>query len=103
MELNCKHKRNPSIIKLIDHDQLHVKIAYLYKSRASWKYNNLSAEFEALMGKISNLVSFQSHALYQQERLQAQGRILGKDNEAVALGPSFSEIPCPPWDLCTIV
>jgi len=27
MELNCKHKRKPSITKLIDHAQLHVKIA----------------------------------------------------------------------------
>jgi len=34
--------------------------------------------------------------LCQQERLQAQGWILGKDNEAVASGPSFSEILCPP-------
>jgi len=34
--------------------------------------------------------------LCQQERLQAQGWILGKDNKAVASGPSFSEIPCPP-------
>jgi len=64
MELNCKHNRNPSITKLIDHAQLHVQIAWpgmqlnLYKSRASRKYNNLSAEFEALVGKNSNLVSF---------------------------------------------
>jgi len=35
----------------------------------------LSAEFETLMGK--------------QDRLQAQGLILGKDNEAVASGPAF--------------
>jgi len=27
MELNCKHNRNPIITKLIDHAQLHVKIA----------------------------------------------------------------------------
>jgi len=27
MELNRKHNRNPSITKLIDHAQLHVKIA----------------------------------------------------------------------------
>jgi len=27
MELNCKHNRNPSITKLIDHAQLHVKRA----------------------------------------------------------------------------
>jgi len=27
MELNCKHSRNPSITKRIDHTQLHVKIA----------------------------------------------------------------------------
>jgi len=27
MELNCKHNRNPSITKLIDHAQLRVKIA----------------------------------------------------------------------------
>jgi len=27
IELNCKHNRNPSITKLIDHAQLHVKIA----------------------------------------------------------------------------
>ena len=27
MELNCKHHRNPSITKLLDHAQLHVKIA----------------------------------------------------------------------------
>jgi len=27
MELNCKHNRKPSITKLIDHAQLHVKIA----------------------------------------------------------------------------
>jgi len=27
MELNCKHNRNPSITKLIDHAQLHVTIA----------------------------------------------------------------------------
>jgi len=27
MELNCKHNRNPSTTKLIDHAQLHVKIA----------------------------------------------------------------------------
>jgi len=27
MELNCKHNRNPSITKLIDYAQLHVKIA----------------------------------------------------------------------------
>jgi len=33
MELNCKHNRNPNIIKIIDHAQLHVKIAYC--SRAS--------------------------------------------------------------------
>jgi len=33
--------------------------------------------------------------LCQQDRLQAQGWILAKD-EAVASGPSFSEIPCPP-------
>jgi len=33
------------------------------------------AEFEALMGKNSNLVSFHSHALCQQNRLQAQGWI----------------------------
>jgi len=33
--------------------------------------------------------------LCQQERLQAQGWIVGKDNEAVASGPSFSGILCP--------
>jgi len=27
MELNCKHNRNLSITKLIEHAQLHVKIA----------------------------------------------------------------------------
>jgi len=27
MKLNCKHNRNPSITKPIDHAQLHVKIA----------------------------------------------------------------------------
>jgi len=27
MELNCKHNRTHHITKLIDHDQLHVKIA----------------------------------------------------------------------------
>jgi len=27
MELNCKHNHNHSITKLIDHAQLHVKIA----------------------------------------------------------------------------
>jgi len=27
IELNCKHKRNHNITKLIDHAQLHVKIA----------------------------------------------------------------------------
>jgi len=27
MELNCKHNRKRSITKLIDHAQLHVKIA----------------------------------------------------------------------------
>jgi len=27
MELNCKHNRNPSITKFIDHAQLHAKIA----------------------------------------------------------------------------
>ena len=27
MELNCKYNHNPSITKLIDHAQLHVKIA----------------------------------------------------------------------------
>jgi len=27
MELNCKHNRNPSITKRIDHAQPHVKIA----------------------------------------------------------------------------
>jgi len=47
------------------------------------------------LGKKSNLVLFQSHALCQQDRLQAQGWILGKDKEAVVSGPSFSEIPCP--------
>jgi len=51
------------------------------------------------MRKNLNLVSFQSHVLCQQERLQAQGWILGKDNEAVSSGPSFSEIPCPPRQL----
>ena len=55
----------------------------------------MSAEFEALMGKNSNLVSFYSHAFCQQDRLQTQGWILGKDNEAVASGPSFSEIRWP--------
>jgi len=28
IELNCKDNRNPSITKLIDHAQPHVKIAY---------------------------------------------------------------------------
>jgi len=41
------------------------------------------------MRKNSNLVTFQSHALCQQDRLQAQRWILGKDNEAVASGPYF--------------
>jgi len=27
MELNCKRNRNPSITKLIDHAQQHVKVA----------------------------------------------------------------------------
>jgi len=27
MALNCKHIRNPSITKLIDHAQLHIQIA----------------------------------------------------------------------------
>jgi len=27
MEINCKHNRNPSITKRIDHAQLHVKLA----------------------------------------------------------------------------
>jgi len=69
MELNFKHNRNHNITKLIEHAHLHEKIALhctkltLYTSRASKKYNNMSAEFEALMGKNSNLVSFQSHAL----------------------------------------
>jgi len=36
------------------------------------------------MGKNSNLVLFQSHALCQQDRLNAKGWILGKDKEAVA-------------------
>jgi len=53
MELNRKHNRKPSITQLIDHAQLHVYTkANLYKSRTSRKYNNLSAEFEALTGKI---------------------------------------------------
>jgi len=47
------------------------------------------------MGKNSNLVSFYLHALCQQERLQAQGWILGKDEEAVASGHLFSEIHAP--------
>jgi len=64
MELNCKHNSKPCITKLIDHAQLQLQIVEhytylnLYKSRASWKYSNLSAEFEDLMGKYSNLVSF---------------------------------------------
>jgi len=41
------------------------------------------------MGKNSNLVSFQSHALCQQDKLQAQGWILGKDNEALPSGLFF--------------
>jgi len=58
LELVCKHIRISRITKRIDHAQLHVKIAWhctllnLYKSRAPIKCNNLSAEFEALMGKI---------------------------------------------------
>jgi len=28
IELNCKHNRKRNIAKLIDHAQLHVKIAY---------------------------------------------------------------------------
>jgi len=64
MELNCKHNRNHNSKELIEQAQLIVKIAShytqlnLYKSRASRKYSNLSTEFEALMGKYSNLVSF---------------------------------------------
>jgi len=55
------------------------------------------------MGKKFKFSFILVHVLCQQDRLQAQGWILGKDNEAVASGPSFSKIPCPPWELCTIV
>jgi len=46
-------------------------------------------------GKKFKIVPFQSHALCQQERLQAQEWILGKDNKSVTSSLSFSEIPCP--------
>jgi len=48
------------------------------------------------MGKNSSLVLFYSHALCQQNRLQAQGRIIGKDNEAVTSGPLFQRYRAPP-------
>jgi len=53
--------------------------------------------------KYSNLVSFLSQALCQQDKLQAQGWILGKDNEAVASGPFFQRYCARSWELCTIV
>jgi len=45
MELNCKHNRKTSITKLrprsaAGKDSLALHATNLYKSRASWKYNN---------------------------------------------------------------
>jgi len=103
MELNRKHNRNPSITQLIDHAQLHVNTkANLYKSRTSRKYNNLSAKFEALTGKFP-ISSILSHALRQQDRLYAQGWILGKDNEAVASVPFSSDMPCCPLESLSLL
>jgi len=47
------------------------------------------------MKKKSKLVSYQSHALYQQDRFQAQEWILGKENEAVASAPFFRRYRTP--------
>jgi len=64
MELNCKRNRKNSSKKIYwqrsaaGKDSLALHVIYLYKSRASWKQNHLSAEFKALMGKNSNLITF---------------------------------------------
>jgi len=54
----------------------------------------MSAEFEALMGKNSNLLSFilVTYTL-PTKQIQSSGMDISKDNEAAASGPSFPEIP----------